>query len=498
MNNRYIDLIEQTFDFPQDSFKVENGKLLFNEVPLMELVEKFGSPLRLTYLPEISSQIQKAKSLFKNAMEKHAYTGAYHYSYCTKANHFSFVLDEALKNDIHLETSSAFDIDLIQKLIDRGKVTQDMFVISNGFKAQDYKRKITSFINKGYKNFIPVFDNKTEFDYYNEHVQDYCQVGIRLAADEEPNHEFYTSRLGIRYKDVLDYYKEKFLGNPKFKLVMLHFFINTGVRDNTYYWTELNKAIRMYCDLKKINPDLRYLNIGGGLPIKYSLGFDYDYQYMIDEIIRHIKKTCKAAKVPEPDIFTEFGNFTVGESGIMIFKVIGQKLQNDQERWYMIDGSLMTTLPDIWGINQRFIMLPLNHWENDYQRVNIGGLSCDISDYYTSEMHINQVFLPRTDNGPLYLGFFNTGAYQDELSGYGGIKHCLIPSPKHVLLNRDENGNLVSKVYAEEQKPSDMLKILGYSSDKKESAWEVQMPADTATPVEVPQAVTEKANAVNP
>src|ERR1051325_4303382 len=111
MNNRYIDLIEQTFDFPQDSFKVVNEKLLFNEVPLMELVEKFGSPLRLTYLPEISSQIQKAKTLFKNAIEKHAYTGNYLYSYCTKANHFSFTLDEALKNDIHLETSSAFDID---------------------------------------------------------------------------------------------------------------------------------------------------------------------------------------------------------------------------------------------------------------------------------------------------------------------------------------------------------------------------------------------------
>ncbi|MEO5583220.1 MAG: arginine decarboxylase, partial [Saprospiraceae bacterium] len=57
---------------------------------------------------------------------------------------------------------------------------------------------------------------------------------------------------------------------------------------------------------------------------------------------------------------------------------------------------------------------------------------------------------------------FHTGAYQDALSGYGGIKHCLIPSPKHILVDRDEQGNLVDRVYLEEQKAEDMLKILGF------------------------------------
>ncbi|GIV34526.1 MAG: arginine decarboxylase [Chitinophagales bacterium] len=460
--NRYIDLIEQTFYFPQDGFKVVDNKLWFYEICLMDLVEKYGSPLRLTYLPKISMQIQRAKELFRNAMAKHQYVGSYHYAYCTKANHFSFVFDEALKNDIHLETSSSFDIDLIGRLIARGKVSQNKYVISNGFKTEDYQQKIVQYIQKGYSRFIPVLDNKAELDYYEQHLDQPCSIGIRLAAEEEPNFEFYTSRLGIRYKDVIEFYRTRLRNHPKFRLEMLHFFINTGIRDNTYYWTELNKAIKMYCDLRKVNPDLKFLNIGGGLPIKYSLGFDFDYQYMIDEIIRHIKKACKNARVPEPDIFTEFGNFTVGESGIVIFKVMGEKLQNDQELWYMLNGSLMTTLPDIWGINQRFIMLPINNWDKECQRVNIGGISCDISDYYTAEMHINQVFLPKNENGPLYLGFFNTGAYQDELSGYGGIKHCLIPSPRHVLVSRREDGQLESRVFAEEQKPDTMLSILGF------------------------------------
>ena len=125
----------------------------------------------------------------------------------------------------------------------------------------------------------------------------------------------------------------------------------------------------------------------------------------------------------------------------------------------------MNTLPDTWGIGERFILLPINKWENEYRRVNIGGLSCDNSDYYNSEVHESQVYLPTyppTDEEPLYLGFFHTGAYQDALSGYGGIKHCLIPSPKHIIVYRNKQGNLVDIMYQEEQTAENMLSILGY------------------------------------
>jgi arginine decarboxylase len=246
---------------------------------------------------------------------------------------------------------------------------------------------------------------------------------------------------------------------------MLHFFVDTGIKDSLYYWGELKKAIKLYCELKRNSNDLKAINIGGGMPIRNSLGFEFDYKYMVKEIVGLISQACEEEEIPEPDIFTEFGKYTVGESGATIFSVLGQKLQNDSEMWYMIDNSLMTTLPDTWGISERFILLPINKWYNDYRRVNIGGLSCDNSDYYNSEVHESQVYLPAfpaNDEEPLYLGFFHTGAYQDSISGYGGIKHCLIPSPKHILVYKDDQGNLVDELYQAEQSPEAMLKILGY------------------------------------
>ena len=116
MKNKYIDLIEQTFEFPQDEFRVEENELYFHDIPLMEIIKQYGTPLKISYLPKISSQIQRAKRLFNVAKAKVDYQGDYNYCYCTKSSHFTFVLEEALKNDINLETSSAFDINLIQEL----------------------------------------------------------------------------------------------------------------------------------------------------------------------------------------------------------------------------------------------------------------------------------------------------------------------------------------------------------------------------------------------
>lgn len=463
MKVKYIDLIEQTFEFPQEEFEVIDNELHFHKIPLMDIIKQYGTPVKLTYLPKISDQIQKARRLFNVAMAKVDYRGDYHYCYCTKSSHFSFVLEEALKNNIEIETSSAFDINIAEELYETGQVTKDTYIISNGFKRAQYVENITRLINNGFVNTIPILDNMDELQYYIDHVKGKFNIGMRIASEEEPMFSFYTSRLGIRYNDILPFYRQHVKTNPNIGLKMLHFFINTGIKDTAYYWNELSKSINVYVELKKICPELRAFNIGGGFPIKRSLGFEYEYDYMAEEIVAQIKATCDQHNVPEPDIFTEFGSFTVGESGAVLYSILDQKQQNDRELWNMIDSSFMTTLPDSWAINQRFILLPVNRWNHDYQRVFLGGLTCDSQDYYNDEAHSNAVFLPKYDrDDQQYIGFFHTGAYQESLGGYGGIQHCLIPAPKHIIIDKDENGEYYPRLFAKEQSYKSMLKTLGY------------------------------------
>jgi arginine decarboxylase len=108
-------------------------------------------------------------------------------------------------------------------------------------------------------------------------------------------------------------------------------------------------------------------------------------------------------------------------------------------------------------------MLAVNRWNDEYERVLLGGLTCDSDDYYNSEQNMAAIYLPKfRKEKPLYIGFFNTGAYQESIGGFGGLQHCLIPSPKHILIDRDKNDNITTKLFSEQQTSEQLLNILGY------------------------------------
>lgn len=467
MKNTYFDLIEQSYYFPQEGFDLRSGNLTFHGVSLKHLIQKHGTPFRFIYLPKIGDQIKKSRNLFNRAIKAAGYRGKYYFCYCTKCNHFYHVIKEALKHKVNLETSSSYDIDLILNLYGKKKLDSDRLIVHNGMKTNEYLSKILKLHEAGFKNSIVVLDSKDELErLLSLNPAGPVKIGIRMAINEEAQSAYYTSRLGIPPDEVIPFFEEHIRDNDKVELKMLHFFVDSGIRDTLYYWGEFQKALKLYVELKKVSANLTSFNLGGGFPIRNHLGFEYDYEYMIKEIINNIKQACSKEKVMEPDIFTEFGRYTVGEAGAIVFEVLEQKQQNDTETWYIVNNSLMNTIPDAWSIHEKFILLPINKWDHEYGRVNIGGISCDHSDYYNSEDLNQEVLLPRyrpESKEPLYLGFFHTGAYQDSISGYGGIKHCLIPAPKHVIIDRDDEGNIVDYVYREEQSVSEMFNILGYN-----------------------------------
>src|SRR5580692_7941003 len=132
MNNTYTDLVNQTFHFPQEGFDInDNNTLDFNGVDISALIEKYGTPFKMTFLPKIGMQINKAKKMFNDAIKKHKYEGKYVYCYCTKSSHFSFIVEEALKYGVNLETSFAYDLDIVRALYKRRKITKETYIVCN-------------------------------------------------------------------------------------------------------------------------------------------------------------------------------------------------------------------------------------------------------------------------------------------------------------------------------------------------------------------------------
>ena len=270
MKVKYKDLIEQIIDFPTDEFMLDGDNLLWYGVDLMELIKQYGTPLRLAYLPKIGENISKVRRLFNVAIAKADYKADYQYCYCTKSSHFSFVLEEVLKNGVNIECSSAFDLNILELLFESGRIDKQKIILCNGFKQPQYIENIQNFINNGFENIMPILDNKFELEHLMNGANEKFKLGIRIATEEEPKFNFYTSRLGIRYSDIIPYYKNVIKKNSQVELKMLHFFINTGIKDTSYYWSELGKAVEMYCNLKAECPTLDSLDIGGGLPIMTS------------------------------------------------------------------------------------------------------------------------------------------------------------------------------------------------------------------------------------
>src|ERR1044072_9285654 len=189
MNNTYQDLVHQTFHFPQEGFDVNDDNYLeFNGVDIKALIDKYGTPFKLTYLPKIGMQVAKAKKMFNDAIKKHRYDGNYYYCYCTKSSHFSFIVEETLKQGVHIETSFAYDIEIIKQLYNRKKVSKDCYIICNGFKTRAYTKNVSQLINSGFKNVIPVLDNIHEFEDYKKSIRakDPVNIGIPIATEEEP------------------------------------------------------------------------------------------------------------------------------------------------------------------------------------------------------------------------------------------------------------------------------------------------------------------------
>ncbi len=145
-----------------------------------------------------------------------------------------------------------------------------------------------------------------------------------------------------------------------------------------------------------------------------------------------------------------------------------KKLQNKIQERYLLNFSIFQSLPDFWGLEQNFPMMPIDKLNIKASNpATIWDITCD-SD---GEIAFN-------DNAPLYLhdvdvtkdeyflAFFLTGAYQEVL----GMKHNLFTHPTEVLIEFDDKGHYQIENLIESQNIMDVLDEMNYDKitlDKK-------------------------------
>ncbi|BCD60463.1 MULTISPECIES: biosynthetic arginine decarboxylase [unclassified Nitratiruptor] len=143
-----------------------------------------------------------------------------------------------------------------------------------------------------------------------------------------------------------------------------------------------------------------------------------------------------------------------------------KRIQDRVQERYLLNFSLFQSLPDFWGLGQRFPVMPLNKLDQTPTRsASLWDITCD-SD---GEIDFNvdyPLFLHDVDlsQEEYFLAFFLVGAYQEIL----GMKHNLFTHPTEVTVRFDHNGYSLENM-VEAQSILDILYDLDYDINEIQS-----------------------------
>jgi arginine decarboxylase len=463
-----------------------NGCLyLGNRVNLNDLARRYGTPLEVVYYPQITRQVKQMQAWANQARRKTGYTGSFLYAYATKANFAADVVQTALDAGAHYETSAATDVEIARYLWRQGILPRDRLIFCNGSKDITYTRAIRTLREDGCTSVVPIIDDLDELAELRT-CPDPLKFGVRerAAGNRDGTHPG-NDRFGLTSAEIDQVAAD--LQESQHQLVLYHAMIGSQVEDREHFLAMLRESVAAYCRLRQQVPSLRYFNFGGGTPTSgYSLDFDFDYVEFLRELMEQIREVCAAYAVPLPDLIGEFGRYTVANHSVFLFEVGKVKSgQHGAPAWYMINGSLMVSMPDTVLVdNQQFVILPLDNWDAPVRPVRLAGRqTCDSDDIYPRPAQ-EPLLLPDTGSG-LVLAVCGVGAYQQMISGRGGAHHCLTPEPRRIAIG-EQDGRLLLESKPQQERAA-IMRQLGYR------------PQRVAPPLRmVPRPATRKAALTNP
>ena len=130
------------------------------------------------------------------------------------------------------------------------------------------------------------------------------------------------------------------------------------------------------------------------------------------------------------------------------------QIQDKIQEKYLVNFSIFQSIPDFWGLAQRFPIMPLAKLDTKPTRsASLWDITCD-SDGEIAFDSKNPLFLHSVnlDEEDYFLGFFKVGAYQEVL----GMNHNLFTHPTTATIEINEQGYKIQTLT-----PSDtLIKIL--------------------------------------
>jgi arginine decarboxylase len=283
-------------------------------------------------------RVESVNRAFQTAMTEFGYRSEYRGVFPIKVNQLREVIEEIVDacQQFHFGLEAGSKPELVAALAMHKD--PESLIICNGYKDPAFIR-IALLGRKLGKSVIIVVEKLEELEQTirtsNEvGVEPYIGIRARLyskgsgkwspSGGENAKFGLDTTSL-IAASQIL---KEAGLAHC---LKLLHFHVGSQVPDISTIKRAVREAARYYAKLCKLgHPDLRYLDVGGGLGVDYDgsrSDFDsstnYSLQEYANDVVWNIMEVCDSESVAHPIIVSESGRAIVAHHSVLVIEAFG-------------------------------------------------------------------------------------------------------------------------------------------------------------------------------
>lgn len=376
-------------------FKYKRNYLYCEDVKVLDLAQRFGTPLYVYSYHTIIDHFHKLQVAFREIEPIICYS--------VKANSNLAILKALVDKSAGLDIVSGGEL---FRAIQVGCPSEKIVYASVGKTEKEIEEAIKLGILFFNVESVPELENINRIA---KELNKVTRVAIRINPDVEPKtHKFITTGK-ITNKFGIDFVTARkiLLLRDKFSnlnISGLHIHIGSQITESEPFVEAIKKVIKFIEELKVKLIDLEYLNIGGGLGIVY----DKETPQTAQKFSQKILPLLKRAKLK---IILEPGRFIVGNSGILVTKILYIK-STPKKKFVIVDAGMNDLVrPALYGAYHQ--ILPIRYTLNAIrspEKVDIVGPICESADFFAKNRR-----LPKVKEGD-YLAIMGAGAYGFSMS----------------------------------------------------------------------------------
>ncbi len=261
-----------------------------------------------------------------------------------------------------------------------------------------------------------------------------ARIAIRVNPDVDPKTHPYIStgmkksKFGVDIKTAKKEYEHaRKLKN--LQVVGIHCHIGSQILDVSPYIEASQKVVELYYELIKEGFDIQYLDLGGGLGIKYKPEQSNPEPSDLAEAILPVVKEVKAKIILEP------GRSVVGNAGILLTQV--QFIKDKGHKHFVIVDAGMNDLVRPAMYEAYHHIVPVERKDRPYIKTDVVGPICETGDFLALDRELQAV-----ERGE-YLAVLSAGAYGFAMSSHYNVRpracEVLVEKGKYRVIRQRED-----------------------------------------------------------